>query len=420
MPGGGDRNLLPARRPQALPAVPQPATVSRSRERVRGMNAALESGVAGVGEMAPARRPVRARQMVVTVALSVVALVVGVLTYRSLASSPVSFNGEIVPSQMFPLSFGSTGAITAVDVRVGQHVIAGQVLASEDNSLAEANLQEAKDSEAAAAAALFIDQHPQQSGVTVEQDAVASAQDELNSITTQAANDQSSANATVSERQEEVVAAQAAFSGQCSSASQSSTCKSLAAKLSAAQTSLTQAQQTAAADQEADQQREQSAQSLLSERQAALQQAQAQGGGQAVTLDAAQQRLAAAKVQVAQDEAAVKATQIVAPDTGIVGAVSVAAGDNITGNNLHTPVVTVDSGPLIVSAKLPGTEIGVVRVGQAVTVDVESLNQSLPGKVLQVSQVPSQSQTVSYTVLCQIGASNSSLVAGMTVSITPK
>jgi multidrug resistance efflux pump len=385
------------------------------------MNAALESGVAGVGEMAPARQPARARQMVVAVALAVVALVAGVLTYRSLASSPTSFGGQIVPTRVFPLGFGATGAVTAVYVKAGQHVTAGQVLATQDDSLAQASLQEANDSEAAAAAALYVDQHPQQSGLMVEQDAVASAQDELNSVTTQAANTASSDSATVSERQQDVIAAQAAFSGQCTSASQSSTCQSLAAKLSAAQTSLTQAQRTATADQESDQQRVESAQSLLGERQAALAQAQAQGNGQTVTLDEAQQRLAAAKVAVAQDQATVKATRIVAPASGMVGAVSVTAGENITDNNLRTALVTVDSGPLVVSARLPGTEIGVVRVGQAVTLDIEPLNQRVPGRILQVSQVASQSQSaVGYTVLCQIEASNPALLAGMTVSITPK
>src|SRR6266851_5352094 len=92
----GQRSHLPARRHEApVPAVRQSGAVSRPGERVRGMNAALEVGVAGVGEMAPARQPARPRQMVLAVILAAVGLVAGVLTYKSLASGPVSFGGEV-------------------------------------------------------------------------------------------------------------------------------------------------------------------------------------------------------------------------------------------------------------------------------------------------------------------------------------
>jgi multidrug resistance efflux pump len=271
------------------------------------MNAALETGVAGVGEMAPARKPARPRQLILAVLLAVAGLVVGVLTYKSLASSPVSFSGEVVPMSVHPLSFGATGTVTAVKVRAGQHVTAGEVLATQNGALARANLQKAHDSEAAAAAALRADRHPQ-SGVAVAQSVVASAQ----------------------------------------------------------------------------------------------------------------QRLAAAKAQVARDELALNGTQVMAPAAGVVGAVSAAVGESITASNLHNPVVTIDSGPLVVSARLPGTEVGNVRVGQAVTLTIEPLNVSLPGKVLQLSQVPSQSQTaVSYMVLCQIEAHDSALLAGMAADVIP-
>ena len=102
-------------------------------------------------------------------------------------------------------------------------------------------------------------------------------------------------------------------------------------------------------------------------------------------------------------------------------AVSAAAGDNITDSSAHNPVLTVDSGPLIVSANLPGTAIGEVRVGQPVTLDIQPLHLSLPGKVVQVNQIASQSQTaVGYTVICQIDAQGTQLMAGMTVNITPQ
>ena len=130
------------------------------------MNAALETGVAGVGEMACARQPARPRQMVVAVLVAVAGLAAGVLTYRSLVTGPVSFGGQVVPAHVYALSFGETGTITAVKVHAGEYVTRGEVLATQNNSLAQADLQEAKDGEAAAAAALYADEHPKRSGVS--------------------------------------------------------------------------------------------------------------------------------------------------------------------------------------------------------------------------------------------------------------
>ncbi len=385
------------------------------------MNAALETGVAGVGEMAPARQPVRPRQMVVAVLVAAVGLVAGVLTYRSLASGPVSFSGEVVPTHVYALNFGATGTITAVTVHAGEHVTAGEVLATQNDSLAQANLQEAKDTEAAAAAALYADEHPQQSSVTREQDALASAQATLASVTARTSNTDSRDQEIVDARQQAVNSDAASYSSQCGSSTTSSTCQALAAKLATAKQDLAQAQAAAAAAQAAGQQQQQSEQSLLSERQAALQQVESQASGVPVTLDAAKQRLAAANASVAQDEIELADTSIVAPVSGTVAAVSAAKGDSITDSNLHSPVVIVDSGPLMVSARLPGTEIGEVRTGQAMALDIQQLQMNLPGKVVQVNQMASQSQNaVSYVVLCQIEGNDNTLMAGMTVSITPR
>jgi len=421
IPVRDERHLPAARQGRAVPAVPQNGTVSRPRERVRGMNAALETGVAGVGEMAPARQPARPRQMVLAVVVAIIGLAAGALTYKSLATGSVSFSGEVVPTHVYALSFGAAGTITAVNVDAGDHVSAGQVLATQDNGLARANLQAARDAQAAAAAALYADEHPQQSNVTREQDAVTAAQTSLTGATARASATDGRDKAIISQRQQAVTLDKAALASQCGTATTSATCQALAAKLSTAQQRLTQAQTAAAADRQAGQQQEQAAQSRLSERQAALQQVQSQASGVSVTLDQARQRLAAAKVTVAQDEIALKGTSVIAPAVGTVGAVSAAAGDNISDGSVHNQVLTVDSGPLIVSANLPGTAIGEVRVGQPVTLDIQPLHLSLPGKVVQVNQIASQSQTaVGYTVICQIDAQGNQLMAGMTVNITPQ
>ena len=230
IPVPDERHLPAARQGRAIPAVPQNGTVSRPRERVRGMNAALETGVAGVGEMAPARKPARPRQMVVAVVVAVVGLAAGALTYKSLASGPVSFSGEVVPTHVYALSFGAAGTVAAVKVHAGQHVTAGQILATQDGGLARANLQAARDAQAAAAAALYADEHPQQSNLTREQDAVASARASLASVTARASGTDSRNNGIVSQRQQAVTLDKAALASQCGTATTSPTCQALASQ----------------------------------------------------------------------------------------------------------------------------------------------------------------------------------------------
>src|SRR5260370_732562 len=105
------RRAAPRRAPGApRPAVAHNGAASRPLERVRGMNAALEAGVAGVGEMAPARQPARPRQMLLAVLLAAAGLVAGVLTYRSLAAGPTSFRGEGVPTPAYAPTFRRGGA----------------------------------------------------------------------------------------------------------------------------------------------------------------------------------------------------------------------------------------------------------------------------------------------------------------------
>ena len=215
IPVSDERHLPAARQERAIPAVPQNGTVSRPRQRVRGMNAALETGVAGVGEMAPARKPARPRQMVVAVVVAVVGLTAGALTYKSLASGPVSFSGEVV--QNAPCTRSASGRrarLRRSRCIAGQHVTAGQILATQDGSLAQVNLQATKDARAAAAAALYADEHPQQSNLTVEQNTVASERASLASVTARASSTDSRNNGIVSQRQQSMTLDKASLARQ--------------------------------------------------------------------------------------------------------------------------------------------------------------------------------------------------------------
>ena len=124
---------------------------TRAKARVRGMNAALAGGEAGIGELAPARAPLRPRQAVVLAVAACVGTVAGVATFHSAVSVPTTFNGQVVPAHAYYLDFADPGPVLTLEVRPGARVRAGQVLATESSAVAQADL-------AAAQAAVAADQ----------------------------------------------------------------------------------------------------------------------------------------------------------------------------------------------------------------------------------------------------------------------
>jgi len=133
---------------------------SKSKTRTRGMNAALASGEAGVGELAPARSPLRPRQAVVLILAAAVGGVAGVVTFHSAVLTPTTFSGQVVPAHAYYLNFTDTGPVLTLDVQPGAQVKAGQVLATESNAVAQADLAAAQAAVTADQAAVAADQNP--------------------------------------------------------------------------------------------------------------------------------------------------------------------------------------------------------------------------------------------------------------------
>jgi multidrug efflux pump subunit AcrA (membrane-fusion protein) len=130
----------------------------RANARVRGMNAALDSGEAGVGELAPARGPLHPRQAAIMLLAATVGSVAGVVTFHSAVSAATRFSGQVVPAHAYYLNFAAAGPVLALNVQPGAQVTAGQVLATESSTVAQANLTAA------------------QAAVTADQAAVAEAE----------------------------------------------------------------------------------------------------------------------------------------------------------------------------------------------------------------------------------------------------
>jgi multidrug efflux pump subunit AcrA (membrane-fusion protein) len=152
------------------------------------MNAALASGEAGVGEMNPARSPMRPRQFGVALAAAVVGGGLGMFTYHTVAHTQSSYSGQVAPAQTYYLDFAADGTVLSLDVRPGSHVTKGEVLATQNAGVAQADLNAAQAAVAADQAVVAADAAPQtgagaeaaaQLSVTQANAAVSAAQSAL-------------------------------------------------------------------------------------------------------------------------------------------------------------------------------------------------------------------------------------------------
>lgn len=133
------------------------------------MNAALASGEAGVGEIKPARSPLKVTQLLVALIVAVAGASAGFMTYRAVAAPTVTFTGEVTPMTTYNLNFPATGIVVTLTVHTGDHVKAGQVLATQDNAVATANVAAAQAAAKADAAMVAADQAPQATPATAAQ-----------------------------------------------------------------------------------------------------------------------------------------------------------------------------------------------------------------------------------------------------------
>ncbi|MDH6574431.1 HlyD family efflux transporter periplasmic adaptor subunit [Kitasatospora sp. MAP5-34] len=143
--------------------------MAKSARPARGMNAALASGEAGVGEIRPVRTPLGFKQLAVALCVAVGGTGIGVWSYHAIASRPVSFSGEVTPDHAYYLDFPTTGTVQTLTVRPGDHVKAGQVLATQVSSVAAANLAAAQAAVAADTALVAEDRNPQTTGSQLAQ-----------------------------------------------------------------------------------------------------------------------------------------------------------------------------------------------------------------------------------------------------------
>lgn len=347
-------------------------SVDTKVEKVRGMNASLMNGDAtSVGasplaERDPGRLHITRRQMAFAAALSVLAVLAAIFTVHSVEAGAKSFPAVVSTSKVYDLNFTNDGTVTAVQVKVGDRVKQGQVLATQSDSSLQTQLAADEATVKADREVLIQAGAPNLTAAQLEQDnlQVQQAQTALSNAQAALQSAQGSGKANVAAAQAAVTSAQSQESSdngtytaacpngpvapdpsltgvQLQSAQSSFThCQSLQLTLSQDQAALSKAQAQLPVAQAQAQQAIDTAQENANSAQAGLNTANSQPSiqtspGTASAQAQAQANLNQAESQLAQVQSQVTNAHLVAPDGGVVTAVYGAPGETAGPDGVH-------------------------------------------------------------------------------------
>ncbi len=376
--------------------------------RGRWLNAAL--GVVLVGVIAAAYFTVGTSDSSDTVATRTATVTQGSLT------ASVTGSGNLASSRTSSLSFGASGTVTSVSVKVGDKVKKGDVLARIDTASADRSLASAKASLASAQAS-YDDLVAGQTAVERESDALQ-----------------------VQSAQLGVTSATKSLASAKKQLSKDTKAKAPSATLSKDKDAVTQAESQLA-----------SAKVQLAQQQVTV--AKNEAGPTAAQIASAKVTIQNAQADVDDADDALADTKLRAPFSGTVLTVSGEKGDSVsagtsssssgssssssTGTGTGTGTTTGSSSSsssssssgafitmaslstLDITATVAEADIGGVKVGQAAVVTLSASSATMDGKVTAVSpQGTTTSNVVSYPVTVSVTDPVATARLGASVSIT--
>ena len=344
----------------------------------------------------------KTRNVVMNSVLAAAVVGVGVLGYQSLGSassttstststtvkrgivlSSVSASGNVIVPNEVSLSFSGNGTVTAVDVKVGDVVKAGQVLATIDPAAAQVALQSAQAAQQAAQQKLDQAKNP----LTASQQAQAAA--------------------SLAQAQAQLDAA----NQQLASATGPS-------DLAKAQTAVNQAQ-------------------------ANLDSVKATNDAKAavdpVAVAQAQAALNQAILNVTTAQKTLDATTLKSPSAGTISVVNYSVGQTVGGggnstsssssssgsssassSSSHVFATLLDLDHMVVKVGFPEADAGKIAAGQPVTLSIDSLSgQRLTGTVSEIDTVSTVvSNVVTYNSIITFDSVPATVKPGMTASVS--
>ncbi len=331
--------------------------------------------------------------------------------HRGTLLATVSATGAISPLRQAELAFAATGSITKLDVKQGDPVKAGQVLASLDTRALEYQLAQAEASLAAAQAKFDQLKSPSAGDLAAAQAQVASAEAALAQLKSPNPNDLASARADLDKAQAALAQAQAAYdrAGGASNPLIGMLPQSLQLQ------QATDDYQKALALYNA---RTAPTDSQVKQAQATLEQARAQlaklSQPSANDLKAAQASVDQATAARDLAKANIDNAVIRAPFDGIVTHVDYDLGSFATA--ARTVLGVADVSELRVKLNIDETDIAQVRVGQDVTIGLDAYpDLTLNAKVAEVAATATTVQGVTnYVVTIALKPDQAPMKIGMT------
>lgn len=334
------------------------------KEKVRGMNASLAApngnSPGPLRERDPGRLHITRRQIAFALVVAVVAVIAAIYTVDAISSGDKSYAAVVTTSKVYDLNFPNQGKVTAITVRSGQQVKAGEVLALQDAATLQSVVTDDQAVVAADEAAVSQASAPQLTAAQRQQDAlqVQQAQTALTNAQAGLAAAEASGKATVAGSEAAATSTQqlgttdlaryqqacpngpvppsAELSGAALQTAQAAftSCQSLQAQVDKDQAALSEAQAQVPVSQAQSQQAINVAQAAVNSAQAALNTANYQATLQSsptdpLALAQAQANLGQARQNLAQAQLAVRNAALVAPGSGVVAEVYGAVGETV-------------------------------------------------------------------------------------------
>ena len=338
--------------------------------------------------------------------------------------SGVSISGSVASSDVSELTFGSAGTVTAVNVKPGTAVTAGEILATIDDSALQVQLSTAQANLAAAEARLALDQ----AGPTAA--TIASAKDSISQAQLQLTTARQSLSDTYLQNAQSIAQANAALS-------------SASATLAADQASLPSADPQLGKDQLAVSSAQQAVSAAQLKATVSVHQAQAQVNSASLAVTTAQHNYSLKIVptttaQLDSDKAAVASAQqalstvkatgatITSPIAGTVTAVNLVVGQLVSGSAAASSgsssttgqIEVMDLTKLQIAGQASETDIPKLKLNQVATISASALGtETVVGKVCSLSVIGLQiSGVTSFAVTVCLDGSNPALLAGMSAT----
>ncbi len=126
-----------------------------------------------------------------------------------------------------------------------------------------------------------------------------------------------------------------------------------------------------------------------------------------------------AQANLTEAQQSLKEATLTSPISGTVVSVAISTGDTVSAGSSTEIITILGTNSYEIEATLDSSQIPSVKVGQAATVEVDGVDETLNGTVSQVGPVQSSSSGYSYPVIVALPASSSSAMhSGSTGNVT--